>query len=151
MGNCNGLYVSDGEGFDFVDPNYVWLPVELPPHLPLCHTFIRTARNVSLTTSLVAPLSNQQVTGSHVVVKATTSGVGISTVSIVLTGVGKSVLSGKLLGTAKRSHSAWSLVWDSRSQPNGVYVLRSVARNTVGSSAASSGVTVTVDNSANGS
>jgi hypothetical protein len=43
MGDCRGLYISDGEGPAFPYPEHVWLPVELAPHVPLCRTLVRTA------------------------------------------------------------------------------------------------------------
>jgi hypothetical protein len=43
VGNCRGLYISDGEGVAFPTISHVWRPVELAPHVSLCRALIRTA------------------------------------------------------------------------------------------------------------
>jgi hypothetical protein len=40
VGNCQGLYISDGEGSAFPFPALIWRPVELAPHVPLCRALI---------------------------------------------------------------------------------------------------------------
>jgi multisubunit Na+/H+ antiporter MnhG subunit len=40
-GDCQGLYISDGLGSAFPYPNYIWRPVELAPHTPICRSLLR--------------------------------------------------------------------------------------------------------------
>jgi hypothetical protein len=40
QGDCEGLYISDGLGSAFPYPNYIWRPVELAPHVPICRTLL---------------------------------------------------------------------------------------------------------------
>jgi len=126
-----------------------WLPVERSPHTPICDSLIATATNVSLGTSIVSPKSNQTVSGSDVVLSASTSGVGkISSVVFLLNRISSVTL--VVLGTGRHTNSGWRYVWDSRSSPNGTYTLRSVAKNAAGYAATSSGVTIVVHNPAKG-
>jgi Bacterial Ig domain len=148
-GRCGALYVADQavpNGLLLSDP---WLLVERAPHTPLCDSLIAMAKNVSLGTSIVSPPDNETVSGSDVVVRASTSGVGkISTVSFEL--IGSSAFAVTILGAGTHGHAGWTYVWDSRATPNGTYSLRSVVKNTAGYAASSPGVTVTVHNPAKG-
>ncbi len=45
LGDCKGLYISDGEGLPYY-PNLIWRPVERTPHVPLCRTLIGSAKRV---------------------------------------------------------------------------------------------------------
>jgi hypothetical protein len=46
-GDCQGLYISDGDGSAFPYPTLIWRRVETAPHVPLCRALIRTATKVS--------------------------------------------------------------------------------------------------------
>jgi len=50
------------------------------------------------------------------------------------------------VGTATLTPYGWITLWDSSSVPNGAYTLESVATETGGTMATSTGITVTVDN-----
>jgi hypothetical protein len=41
-GDCQGLYISDGLGSAFPYPTYIWRPVEVAPHTPICRSLLRT-------------------------------------------------------------------------------------------------------------
>ncbi len=144
-GRCRALYIADQavpNGFN--DP---WILVERAPHTPLCDSLIAKALVVSLGTSIVSPRANETVSGSRVVVTASTTGVDkVSTVSFEL--VGHSPFATQIIGTGTRTRVGWIHVWDSRSTPNGTYSLVSVAENTSGHTVYSSPVAVTVHNPA---
>jgi hypothetical protein len=40
MGHCRALYISDGDGPAFPYPHYIWRPVEVAPHTPLCRALL---------------------------------------------------------------------------------------------------------------
>ena len=144
-GRCRALYIAD----QAVPNGYSnpWLLVERAPHTPLCDSLVARATNVSLGTSIVSPHGKETVSGSHVVVTATTSGVDkVSTVSFEL--VGHSSFAVTILGTGTRTHAGWTYVWDSRSTSNGTYSLLSVVENTAGYTASGPPVTITVHNPA---
>jgi len=46
LGDCKGLYISDGEGLPYY-PSHIWRPVELAPHAPLCRALIGSAKRVA--------------------------------------------------------------------------------------------------------
>lgn len=143
-GDCDELYISDGEGSAFPFPADVWLPVERSPDTPLCRALIRTATYaLPPRPRIVAPLDRQTVSGARVAVAASVSGGGrITGVIFVFTSPGRPVSVSK----AHRVHSTWTLVWDSRSVPDGTYTLRSAAFNAAGYTGFSPAITVTVDN-----
>jgi hypothetical protein len=47
-GDCEELYISDGLGSAFPYPNYIWRPVELAPHMPICRALLRTSTGQGL-------------------------------------------------------------------------------------------------------
>lgn len=146
-GQCDELYVSDGEGSAFPYPALVWLPVERAPRTPLCRSLIRTAPDASPSTLVVAPVSNETVSGPDTVISATASGGGrVSYVSFGLIGAKKSAI----LRPAVHAHTRWTYVWDTRSVPNGRYTLRSVALTTAGYEGVSRSVGITVRNPPSG-
>jgi hypothetical protein len=55
VGNCRGLYISDGEGSAFPFPALIWRPVELAPHVPLCRSLIGAATSTSPRTGVHDP------------------------------------------------------------------------------------------------
>jgi hypothetical protein len=143
-GQCDELYVSDGEGSAFPFPNLVWLPVERAPHTPICHALIGSATNVALiTTRIEAPGNGETVSGSHLLIRATAlGGSTISSVSFALVGASKSAI----LSPAIHSRFGWTYVWDTRSVPNGDYSLRSEAYTTATYVGVSAPITITVRN-----
>ena len=142
-GDCDELYISDGQGSAFPYLAYVWLPVERSPDTPLCHALIGTATNASPRSLIVTPLDHQTVSGARVAVAASASGGGkVTGVTFVFTSSGRPGAFGK----AHRVHSVWTLVWDSRTVPNGTYTLRSAAFSAAGYTGISPAITMTVDN-----
>ena len=150
MGNCDKLYIADQalpNGFYF--PSSIWLPVERAPHTPLCRSLIATATTAPLTANIVLPAGGKTVSGSTVELAAfASSGGAVSSVSFVLTG--GSLGAPITLGRGTMFPYGWGYVWNSRSVPNGKYVLTSVATDSTGHTATSPGVTITVHNLASG-
>ena len=90
------------------------------------------------TVSMTAPPSGATVSGSSVTVSANASdNVGVSGVQFRLDGVN--------LG-AEDTASPYSVAWNSTTASNGSHTLTAVARDAAGNTAASPGVTVTVNN-----
>jgi hypothetical protein len=54
-GDCQGLYISDGLGSAFPYPNYIWRPVELAPHVPICRALLATIDHGGDTSTSVNP------------------------------------------------------------------------------------------------
>ena len=145
-GRCRALFIADqAVPSGFSNP---WLLVERAPHTPLCDSLITKAVVVSLGTNIVSPRNNGTVSGTHVVVRASTTGEDkVSAVSFEL--VAHSTLAVTTFGTGTRTRAGWTHVWDTRSTPNGIYSLVSVAENTSGHTVISRPVTITIHNPAN--
>jgi hypothetical protein len=47
LGDCKGLYISDGEGAPGYYPNRIWRTVERAPQVPLCRTLIGSAKRAT--------------------------------------------------------------------------------------------------------
>jgi hypothetical protein len=144
-GRCEGLYIAYqavpfGVGY-IGDP---WLPVERAPYTPICDSLIGAASNVSAP-RIVTPRSGERVSGSHVIMSASTYGVGkVSSVTFLLArGSGHSW---KILGRGAHTGSRWTYVWDTRNEPNGAYLVLSEAASITGYRATSSVVFFTLDN-----
>ena len=142
--DCDELYISDGEGSAFPYPANVWLPVERSPDTPLCRALIRTATNAAPRLRIVTPLDHQTVSGPRLAVTASASGGGRTTgVTFVFTSPGKP----STVAKAHRAHSAWTVVWDSRTVPDGTYTLRGEAFSAAGYTGISPAITIAIDNS----
>jgi len=145
-GRCDELYIADQIVPNGVyNPLAVWLPVERSPHTPICDSLLTTATRIPLRTEIVVPRNHETVTGSAVaLVAAVSSGDPIQSVLFEL--VGGSPPQSTILGTGSKGTYGWTYSWDSRSVPNGTYVLRGVAIDAQGKSI-SLGVSMTVHNS----
>jgi Bacterial Ig domain len=144
-GRCEGLYIA----YQAVPYGHgavgAWLPVERAPHTPICDSLIGAASNILLSTTVVTPFSGETVSGSHVILSASTYGVGkVSSVTFLL--AGGSGHSWKTLGRGAHTGSRWTYVWDTRNEPNGPYLVRSEAASITGYRATSSLVFFTLDN-----
>lgn len=93
-------------------------------------------------TAVLVPANEATVSGAGVVLDAGASA-GVTKVLFELTG---GSLSDSVIATAKATEYGWIASWDSTTVPNGSYALQSVATAS-GSSVASSGISITVDNS----
>ena len=69
----------------------------------------------------------------------------VTGVQFVVTG---GALSNQVVGTASATLYGWVALWDTTSVPNGSYTLDSVATEVGGTTATSTGITVTVNNPA---
>jgi hypothetical protein len=99
----------------------------------------------ALKTSVGNPSSGSWVSGSSVLLGATASdSTGtLSNVEFHLTG---GSLNDALVATATSSPWGWYSSWDSTTVPDGTYTLKSVAYNTAGTVAYSTGTTIIVEN-----
>lgn len=142
-GNCDELYIAYASALTALPP--VWLPVERAPHTPLCHSLITTATIAPLRTYIAAPTNEQSLSGSKVPLVALASGGGtVSSVSFVL--AGRSLAAPTIVGRGTKTSYDWISDWNSRSVPNGTYVLTSVAMDTTGHRTTSAGVKIKVHN-----
>jgi hypothetical protein len=142
-GRCHALYIAY-ENVPLAGRT-PWLPVEHAPDTPICDSLISNARNVSLGTSIRAPLNGQTVQGPDVPLVARTSGVGkVSEVTFV---IAKSILRGRIkLESSTHIGSTWTYHWDSRTVLNGSYLLVSTVKNSLGYAAVSPVTRITVAN-----
>jgi hypothetical protein len=83
------------------------------------------------------------VSGTIYLAAATNTFVNMSSVSYYLSG---GSLHNELVGRGSTTRGAWVAPWDTRTVPNGKYVLRSVAVDGAGRSRTSSGKAITVKN-----
>ncbi len=100
--------------------------------------------NPAVTTAVIVPLTGADLSGTAATLDATASAnAGISKVQFVLTGgsFNKSVI-----GTATLSQYGYIYSWNTTGVPSGTYTLQSLATDSVGNTAYSTGITVTVDN-----
>ena len=141
-GRCDALFISDEavpNGF-----NTPWLPVEQAPHTPICHSLLPAAKEVAFGTALALPANGAWV-GSHVLVLAATSGPGtVSSVRFLITR--DAPRPSTVVADGRRTGEGWSYLWNTTTEPNGMYTLKSVVRTVDGSQAVSPVVTVTVGN-----
>jgi hypothetical protein len=146
-GRCHALYLAY-ENAPLGGPwgRNPWLPVEHAPHAPICDSLVSSARNVSLGTSIRAPLEGQTVQGPDVSLVARTSGVGkVSDVTFV---IAKSLLRARVkLQSVSHHGRTWTYHWDSRTVPNGSYLLLSTVKNSLGYAAVAPAIRITVANS----
>ena len=152
-GRCDALYVADqAPPNGFILPDLIWLPVERAPDTPICHSLIGSARVIAsppLSTSIVAPPRDSEITGSDVAVIASTAGtMKVVSVRILLIRTPKNSVT--ILGRATYVHPDWTFSWDSLGVPNGTYDLRSLATGTSGITVVSPTYPVTVDNRSSG-
>jgi hypothetical protein len=104
-----------------------------------------TVDNVALETQVLVPSDWAMLSGSAVL-DASGRGTGdVTGVEFVVTG---GALSNQVVGTASATLYGWVTLWDTTSVPNGSYRLDSVATEVGGTTATSTGITVTVNNAA---
>ncbi len=145
QGNCEDLYIASPKVLTPYTP--AWVRVERAPHTPICRSLIASTTIAPLHTYIALPTSGESVSGPEVhLVAVGSGGHAISSVSFVLTG--GSLPAPRTLGhvTNSSSTSVWDYPWDSRSVPNGSYVLRSMATDTAGHRATSPGIKLIVHN-----
>lgn len=125
-GDCEELFVADQappRGFYYT--NSYWIPVERTPRAPLCHDLLGAARSIAQETQVVIPANGSTVSGSAVILGAFASGPGrVTSVSFLLSGGSLAVPIG--IGRATDDRGVWTTVWNSNSEPDGTYSLRSV-------------------------
>ena len=95
------------------------------------------------TTSVTGPSNGATVAGGTWVGAVAQSPIGVVSVHFEVSGGSVSDLA---VATATDTDRGWIGAWDTTDVPNGTYTLESVATDTDGTSVASAGVTVTVDN-----
>jgi hypothetical protein len=93
---------------------------------------------------IIRPIFGSTVTGSVVLDALASEPYGISRVEFTL--AQKSGGPSTVIGLASKSFYGWILRWNSISVPNGRYVFRSTAFDTIGTSTTSVGVLITVKN-----
>jgi hypothetical protein len=104
-----------------------------------------TVDNPGLHTQVLVPVSGASLTGPSAVLDASAAGTAdITGVQFLVSG---GSLSDDVVGTATLTLYGWIVLWDTTSVPNGAYTLESVATEAGGTTATSTGVTVTVGNS----
>lgn len=145
LGRCRSLSIAyDNVPTGVAEP---WLRVEHAPHTPICHSLISAAKNVSLGVEITAPQGHETVSGTDVLVNATTSGVGKVISAVVYVFARSNPFHLIKLGNATHVRGAeWTYHWDSRNTPNGSYTLVERVTNVDGYSAQSHGVPVAVSN-----
>ena len=92
---------------------------------------------------ILIPGNGQTVSGSTVMIASTTGFLKVASIVYYLSG---GSLRGKLIARGTSTQAGWLTTWNTKSVPNGRYVLRSVAVNDAGASSTSSGVAITVKN-----
>lgn len=103
-----------------------------------------TVSNSGPTTSILMPSNNSNLSGTSTLDASASSGTG--SVQFEVTG---GPLTGQIVATASSTQYGWLASWDTTNVPNGTYTLQSVAAYFAGGvSGVSSGITVTVNNSA---
>ena len=90
---------------------------------------------------VLTPSSGQTVSGSTVMIARAPSFLNVVSVVYYLSG---GSLHGKLIARGTSTQFGWLTEWNTKTVPNGRYVLRSVAVNDAGASSTSSGVAITV-------
>jgi hypothetical protein len=102
--------------------------------------------NLPLHTAVLVPSNGATLSGSSAVLDASASGTSdVTGVQFVVTG---GSLSNQVVGTASATLYGWIALWDTNNVPNGSYTLSSVATEVGGTTATSTGITVTVNNAA---
>jgi lysophospholipase L1-like esterase len=92
-------------------------------------------------TTLVEPLNGAILHGRQYLDAGASSGV-----TQVLYELSGGSLNDQVIAIASPTVYGWLASWKSRTVPNGTYTLQSVATNNVGSTAVSSGITITINN-----
>ena len=90
-----------------------------------------------------SPGNGETVSGTTVMIASTTGFLNVASDVYYLSG---GSLRGKLIARATSTQAGWLTKWNTKTVPNGRYVLRSVAVNDAGASSTSSGVAITVKN-----
>jgi polyvinyl alcohol dehydrogenase (cytochrome) len=94
-------------------------------------------------TTVLAPSSGAFLSGSQWLDASASSNVGVTKVEFHLTG---GTLIDSLIATAAATIYGWLANWDTTTVPDGTYTLQSVAYDTAGNTARSTGVAVNVEN-----
>ena len=108
--------------------------------------FTLTVNSPAPTTAVIVPSNNATVSGTASSLDAGASaatGLTISKVQFVLTG---GTYNKTVIGTATASIYGYVYSWNTLSVPNGTYTVQSLATDSVGNTAYSAGITVTVSN-----
>ena len=108
--------------------------------------FTLTVNSPAPTTAMIVPSNNTTVSGTASSLDAGASaatGLTISKVQFVLTG---GTYNKTVIGTATASIYGYVYSWNTLSVPNGTYTVQSLATDSVGNTAYSAGITVTVSN-----
>ncbi len=144
QGRCQSLFIAyDTVPSGFSDP---WLRVERAPHTPICSSLISAAKDVSLGLEITTPRSHEIISGTDVRISATTSGVGrVSAVSFVFVRSNPFEVV-KLENATHVGGAVWTYRWNSRTTPNGEYILVAKVRNASGYTAESHGVAIVLSN-----
>lgn len=144
LGNCQALYISDGEGSPFPYPANVWRPVERAPHTPICRALAPGFPSGSVSTTVTSPRSGTTVSGSHVLVIASTPAQDPPAVAVSFVLSGGAMHGASIIGTGTKSVYGWAMFWDSGSVPPGTYKVTSVATFASGKNATSAPVSISV-------
>jgi alpha-tubulin suppressor-like RCC1 family protein len=103
-----------------------------------------TVDNLPLHTQVLVPSNGATLKGSTATLDASASGTkDITGVQFVVTG---GALSDQVVGTGVLTLYGWIAQWNTNSVPDGAYTLQSVATQTGGTTATSSGITINVGN-----
>ena len=148
MGDCQALYISDGEGSPFPYPAEVWRPVERAPHTPICRALAPGFPTGAVSTTVISPRSGATVSGSHVLVIASTPAQDSPAVGVSFLLSGGSLHGLSIMGAGIKFAYGWAISWDSGSVSPGTYQVRSVATFASGKNATSAPVSITVRRSA---
>jgi Bacterial Ig domain len=92
---------------------------------------------------VLSPGNGQMVSGTTVMLARATGFLNVASVAYYLSG---GSLHGKWIARGSSTQIGWLTEWNTKTVPNGRYVLRSVAVTDTGSSSTSSGVVITVKN-----
>ncbi len=104
-----------------------------------------TVDNIPPTTSVVVPSNGAALTGTQTLDATASDAGGVTKVEFHLTG---GTLNNALIATASLTYYGWVASWDTTTVANGTYTLQSLAYDAGGNSTYSTGITVSLDNSA---
>jgi peptidoglycan/LPS O-acetylase OafA/YrhL len=130
-----------GDGKHYTAEGSLWVARWLMPQLGIPAL---DEVNNALPSVRMADLANGAVLkGQHGLAAVTAFNLGVSRVDFEITGA---KLHDAVIGAGTFSPFGWALKWNTRSVPNGTYVVRSVVFNAAGVSRASKGVVVRISN-----